>query len=170
MRKITKRSAAIVAASVIAVGGGGAAWAFANGWFDGSGSGTAASSEIKPVTADVSLVGKLWPNKAVDATINFGNYNEFPVIPTNVNAASAPVISVFDANGTTPTASNICSGADAKLSLGDIPDTVVNAGTFKQVNAPSFIGMGSDAGPGCANKVFKITFKMDGEIASAPAS
>jgi hypothetical protein len=165
MRKFTKRSAAITAAAVIAVGGGGAAFAAASGWFDGKGTANAASAEIKPVTVEVTPAGKLWPNKAVDATINFGNYNEYPVKPTNVNTSTALDVKVFDADGTTPTDPSACSAANASLSLGNFTPVVVDPGTFKQISATGFVGMGPNAPITCANKIFKITFKVDGEIA-----
>src|SRR4051794_25358828 len=80
MRKITKRSAAIIAASVIAVGGGAAAWA--GGWLaKGTATGTASTSDIIPISATVSLgAAKIYPGISTTATATVNNPNDFNVI------------------------------------------------------------------------------------------
>lgn len=99
MRKITKRSAAIIAASVIAVGAGAAAWAAVNGWdITGSGTATGKAASIVPMTASADMRGvKVYPGLVTTVTTLVTNANDFPVKlnttavqPTGVEVSGTP--------------------------------------------------------------------------------
>jgi hypothetical protein len=167
MRKITKRSAAVAGAIVIAIGGGTAAFAYASGWFNGTGNLTATSATVQPVTATITAVGNVWPNHAAAASVSIGNFNQYPVTAKAVDTASPPVVTVFDnaaaANNNTP--STACAASDADIVLGAVVETTLAGGATKNVTFPNFVTMADTAHQNCAGKVFKVTFKINGEIA-----
>ena len=142
MGKITKRSAAIVGGSILAVTGGTAAFAYASGWFTGTGSVAASSSEIKVVNAVVTLGNtaetRLYPGKVVPITANVTNPNDYPVRITGITVDNV-------------TAKPGCGKAQADLSFGTVP-----LGSIK---------MGPAADPACANASFTVTAVLAGEIA-----
>jgi hypothetical protein len=79
MRKITKRSAAIITASIVGVGALGGV-AMANGWLvGGKGYASAAGSTVTDMRADITLSGKLFPGAVLTANALVDNPNEFPV-------------------------------------------------------------------------------------------
>jgi hypothetical protein len=82
MRKITKRSAAVIAATVVAIGGG-AAWA---AWsISGKGSASAASGTAVPLTViSEPTVDVLLPGSQSDVTFKVKNTNSFPVTITSM--------------------------------------------------------------------------------------
>lgn len=166
MRKLTKRSAAVAAAVVVAVGGGGAAWAYGNGWFNGTGTVTAQASAIQPVTATITGVSDVWPGHAVNASVSIGNFNQYPVKATAVKA-EAPVVKVYDNASavTADTVSGECAPGDAKILLGTLStQPVIPAGQTVGATFANFVGMDGAAHQACAGKIFKVTFKLDGEI------
>ncbi|XVV11940.1 hypothetical protein ACQP2X_45185 [Actinoplanes sp. CA-131856] len=157
MRKFTKRSAAIVAGSVMAVAGGTAAFAYASGWFSGNGTAYAASSTIGNVTATANLgnapANRLYPNKAVavtTATVN--NPNDYPVRITGVTVTNV-----------TSTKAG-CGAGEAKLTFIDVPTIDLATGTHTDV-ALGKVKMDEQAMPVCAGAVFTITASLVGEIA-----
>jgi hypothetical protein len=161
MRKITKRSAAITAATVIALGGG-AAWAAAN-WFSGSGTATASASSVQNVTAIGTVSDKLWPGRKLNAAVSITNPNDYPV---RVTGATISSLGVANAEGG-------CTLAEAKLSLGNVPNGVVVNGkpaasstvTPVDFTFPEFIRMATDASPACANATFTVSLTLEGAVA-----
>jgi len=157
MRKITKRSAAIIGATVVAIGGG-AAWA-ATSWFTGTGSATASSSKIEIVTATGTVADKLYPGKSATAVVTATNPNDYPV---SITGAKDLVVEV--------TGDPKCKPGDAKLSLNPAPANTIpaksgaTAGTLTG-DWTNFVTMGKDASPDCAGAQFKLTFKLDGAVA-----
>jgi hypothetical protein len=83
MRKITKRSAAIIAASVIAIGGAGAAWA---AWtFSGTGNASVSAATATPLTVTGETVaGPMVPGTAVNVSFTVKNPNSFPVLINSI--------------------------------------------------------------------------------------
>lgn len=78
MRKITKRSAAVITAVVVAVGGAGAAWAVWLSTASGTVEGTAgAAGEVKVTSATVD--GAVVPGDPADVKITVENKNSYPV-------------------------------------------------------------------------------------------
>jgi hypothetical protein len=160
MRKITKRSAAIIGATVVAIGGG-AAWA-ATSWFDGSGSARANSSTIKKVVAVATVAENLYPGKNADASVTVTNPNDYRV---HITGANTPVVTVLGPAG------SACTGADAKLKLGAVPENAFVDG--KTAAGPGtgtgtwtgFIQMESDASAACAGAAFKVEFTLAGAVA-----
>ncbi|MEV6629496.1 hypothetical protein AB0M54_01940 [Actinoplanes sp. NPDC051470] len=163
MRKITKRAAAVVAASVIAVGAGGAAFAYAAGWFNGSGTVVATSSTIQPVTASINIGSsdstRLFPGKTIAVTApSVVNNNDYPVQINNVTSF------------TLTSTKAACGAAEADLSFADFPDATVPAhSTASNVNLGSMT-MAQTADPACAGAVFTVSAVLGGEIGQAPAA
>ena len=91
MRKITKKSAAILAGGVVAVAGAGGAYAYWTG--GGSGTGSAAAGTNSPITVvQTSTVAGLAPGTAPQALSgNFNNSNSSSVYVTSVSATVGTV-------------------------------------------------------------------------------
>jgi hypothetical protein len=84
MRKITKRSAAVVTAAVVAVGGAGAAWA---AWsLNSSHETTATAGEATPLdVTNLQIVGTLLPGSTSSVKFTAHNSNSFPVQISNIS-------------------------------------------------------------------------------------
>ncbi|MEU8814474.1 hypothetical protein [Actinoplanes sp. NPDC048796] len=157
MRKFTKRSAAIVAGGVMAVAGGTAAFAYAQGWFKGNATAYAASSTIGDVTAQVDLTvsptNRLYPNKAVPVTTaTITNPNDYPVRITGATVTNV------SSNKTG------CGTNEAKLSIINVPTLDLPQGTHNNQSL-GFVKMSEFAEPVCAGASFTITASLVGEIA-----
>ncbi|GIM91231.1 hypothetical protein [Paractinoplanes toevensis] len=172
MRKMTKRSTAVVAGAAVAVLGGTAAFAAISGWFNGSSSyASAQSAEIKPVQAQVTALGNLWPGRPVNASVTVGNYNEYKVKATAIDASSIKVYAyntAADANADTANSAalNTCNETNADIHLAAWPGALsVNPGSWSTPQTfTNFVGMGDGGAVACANKALKITFTLQGEI------
>ena len=118
MRKITKRSAAVIGAAVIAIGGGAAAWA-AGGWsVSGSGTGDASAASINLLSAP-SPMGPLpvSPGLVTTVTTKVNNPNDFPVLLNSNNVSPTDVVVT---GGTSPANASACDA-----SLTGAPTTLV---------------------------------------------
>ncbi len=156
MRKITKRSAAVVAGSVLALTGATAAFAYANGWFSGSGTAYAHGSTIQTVTAliDSRTVGNIYPGKELAVTGTLNNPNDYTV---KINAIAVGSVS-SDKSG--------CDSNTAGLSFTEPPSNLLVAhGSFDNVPLGK-LTMNQYADPSCSGATFTITATMTGEIAS----
>ncbi|MDY7084518.1 MAG: hypothetical protein SYR96_05375 [Actinomycetota bacterium] len=162
MRKFTKRSAAIVTGSVLAVAGGTAAFAYASGWFEGSSTTQVTTSTIRNVTATVNLRGNadnnFYPGKAVPITnATVTNPNDFPVQITGLNNI---VVSGKDG----------CDQSKARFEL-----TNLTTQTFDKSASPTTdvalgtLTMSRTADPACAGGNLTITATLTGGIAEAAA-
>ncbi|GAA4930548.1 hypothetical protein [Actinoplanes utahensis] len=164
MGNFTKRSAAVVAGSVLAVAGGTAAFAYAQGWFSGNGTVYAASSSILPVRATANLgsttTSRLYPGKTVAITsASLNNPNDYPVQVTEI------AISNVTSN------KQGCGAGEAKLEFGAVPaGTTVASGTTATAVSLGSITMDEEALPVCAGAVFTITANLTGGIADAAGS
>jgi hypothetical protein len=164
MRKITKRSTAIIGATVVALGGG-AAWAATSGWFNGTGDVTAQSAEVKQVTATASVADALWPKRTVNATLSIGNYNSYPVTANGIQDGSIAVSAYDNAtDAAANTLSQTCDGNSADIHLGTFSSVDVDAGAWATPTFSNFVSMGPNAPVNCANKIFKIHFVMTGDV------
>jgi hypothetical protein len=154
MRTITKRSAAIASAAVLAVGAAGGAWAA--GWLvNGTGSATATTASITDMTATVEVVGNLYPGKQIDAVAKVTNPNEFPVTITDI---SNLVLTVTKNNSVNA----LCTIANAKIVPSFPASATINAGAVNQeITIP--VAMGTDASADCAGSAFLLGFKFKGE-------
>jgi hypothetical protein len=84
MRKITKRSAAVITAAVVAVGGGAAAWA---AWsVSGSATASASAGSAAPVgVVNAQLTGPLVPGAGTGVQFKVTNTNPFKVRVTGAS-------------------------------------------------------------------------------------
>jgi hypothetical protein len=158
MGNFTKRTAAMVAGSIFAVAGGTAAFAYAQGWFSGNGTVTAASSAILPVTATTNLgatsESRLFPGRTVPiSAVTVTNPNDYPV---QINAITVSALTTNKAG---------CGIDEADLSFGAVPaGTTMGAGQSANVPLGS-ITMAQTADPACAGASFTVTATLAGEIA-----
>jgi hypothetical protein len=84
MRKITKRSAAIAAAAVLAVGAAGGA--YAAGWLvNGEATASATAAEAKDLNATVTVNGAVYPGASLPVTVAVNNENAFAVKVTKID-------------------------------------------------------------------------------------
>jgi hypothetical protein len=155
MRKITKRSAAVVAGSVLALTGATAAFAYASGWFSGSGTAYAHGSTIQTVTAviDSRSVGNIYPGKELAVSGTVTNPNDYTV---KINSIAV---------GSVSTGNSACDAASG-LSFTEFPSNLLVAhGSFDAVPLGK-LTMNQYADPSCSGATFTITATMTGEISS----
>jgi hypothetical protein len=165
MRKITKRSAATLAATVIAIGGGTAAFAYATGWFKGSGDVKATSSAIQTVTAVVDLPSsdpakRLFPGRTFAVTGTVTNPNDYKV---RINSASVSGISATKADNSVNSACGSNGSAGLALALPSA-GLVINPGTGTPNVALGNLSMAEGASPDCANSRITATLTLTGEL------
>jgi hypothetical protein len=159
MRKITKRSVALVAGSVLAVAGGTAAFAYASGWFNGNATVTAAASTIQTVQVQIPIANtqltRLWPGHEVTLpSVSINNPNDYPVKINTIGVQNVTSANKPD-----------CGKDQAHLSFGVVPaSTVLQPGTNSGVNLGK-ITMGDDAEAKCSGAGLVVTANMTGEIA-----
>ncbi|WP_250003040.1 hypothetical protein [Actinoplanes sp. M2I2] len=160
MRQFTKRSAAIVTGSVLAVAGGTAAFAYASGWFQGSSTTQVTTSTIKNVTATVNLRGNadnnFFPGKAVDITnASVTNPNDFPVQLTGLTN-----IAVSGKEG--------CTQEQAGFTLTNLTNRTFDKSATPVTNVPlGTLTMSRTADPICAGGSLVVTATLQGGIAEA---
>ncbi|KUL29077.1 hypothetical protein [Actinoplanes awajinensis] len=161
MRKLSKRSTAVVAGVAVVVIGGGAAWA-ATGWtIPGTGTANASAATIKPVTATSTFASNIFPDANINFSTKFSNPNEFAVILTGAISITGAVVTPADANATT------CAAAldDAGMFETSFPGSPkLEANTDTTVAATVKIGSLPEA---CASKTIKISYSVPGVSAGA---
>jgi hypothetical protein len=153
MRKITKRSIAIVAASAIAVGGGAAAWAMWTSTGTASVSATAGSAAPLGVSA-TSVTGTLVPGSKGNVLFTVTNDNNYPV---QVNALSlggfaADSLAACDAAATFQQA--------ASATLPSSLSTPIAAHTSIPVTWNDAIELKADPDNDCQDQGFHFTVSM----------
>ena len=159
MRKITKRSAAIIAAAVVGVGAIGGV-AMANGWLaEGTATGTAQSSDLQAISANITLNGKIYPGVTRTATAVIANPNDFNVA---LDRAGAPTFAATFLG--TGAANNACKDtlkADS-ISIGGLTgSTIVPAKkTNHQISLPVTVSPSLDKA--CAGSEIKMTMTFGG--------
>ena len=166
MRKMTKRSTAIVAASVIAVGGAGAAWA---AWtVNGGGTAQASASSAKQLVvssvAVSDLNGGLYPGGSTAITIKVKNKNPFPTRLTSVTLGAVTV----DAEHPGCQVANVQVVRNPALPA----DVTVAAGTEaapfeKDIVLANAISMIADAEDGCQGAGFTVAATISAQSAAS---
>jgi hypothetical protein len=159
MRKITKRSAAVVGAIVIAIGGGTAAFAYASGWFQGGGTATATSASIKPVTATIVIPGTahLFPGATVPVKGSVTNPNEYKVEVIGVSISDVTSTKGGANNGgCAKTTADLSAAFAGKFTLA--PKQTVDNWTIGSIT------MGQLAVPQCADSSITATLVFAGQL------
>lgn len=163
MRKITKRSAAVIAAAVVGVGALGGV-AMANGWLvGGKGYASAAGSTVTDMRADITLSGKLFPGAALTATALVDNPNDFRVKLTSIKN---PAITASKGGG----ANYTCVTDLGKAGLTSITPTIPNKAPEipaktdnESITLPLTITQ--DFPQSCADTLINLTFDFEGTSA-----
>ncbi|GAA2869366.1 hypothetical protein Acy02nite_41230 [Actinoplanes cyaneus] len=156
MRKLSKRSTAVIAGVAVVAIGGGAAWA-ANGWnIGGSGSADAEAATITDLTATSTLAGKIYPGVTTKVNSGVINLNDFPV---QLTASSAAVTS-FD--GTADPTCKSALAANPGIFTTTFPDSpTIPAKATSAVPIESTVTIG-DLPQACAGKAIKINYTFQG--------
>lgn len=164
MRNFTKRTAAIVGATVIAVGGGTAAFAYASGWFNGGYSASAVSSDIQDVTATVTVANtaenRLFPGKTINVTGTLTNPNDYAVKINSVEIVGVTSTKGGGNNGA-------CSGAAANLSATLAATYTLTPGQSASNLPIGSLTMGQNAVKECAGSVITTNLKFNGELVAS---
>jgi hypothetical protein len=161
MRKITKRSVAIVAAAVVGIGGAGAAWAYWTSNGTQVVSGTAGTSA--PVTiSNFSVQGNVAPTNPVDVVFQINNPNNYPVTIgtlslTNFTASSGACTAAlaaatfeFNDDAVAPTVPKIVANG--------------NSGSITWVDA---VRLTENPANECKGENFSFTINVDADSAAA---
>jgi hypothetical protein len=152
MRKLSKRSTAVIAGVAIVVIGGGAAFA-AQGWtIDGAGKADGKAAEIKDLSASSTFGANLYPGVKVSLATKFKNPNEFPVVLTGAIAVKSATVAPADAT---------CSTAltQGGMFTTTFPGTEEIAPGEKDVTSEVTIG---DIPEECAGKKIRVEYTFDG--------
>jgi hypothetical protein len=159
MGKSTKRSVAIAAAAVVTVGAAGAA--YAAGWLiNGSGAATASTSAIKPMHADISITGNVYPGKKADAVVLVDNPNDFPVILTGLTPGSFTVTKKVGPGSPNPTCAAKLSEDSLKVNLAGGPFQVEGKTENKEFIIPVTVSDTLDAS--CSGSAIAMSFTFTG--------
>ena len=156
MRKITKRSAAVIAASALAVGGAGAAWAAWN--LTGSGSTSAKASTAQNLTIDSVQVVGLSPGNKSDIKFTAKNPNAFPVQITGITITGVHSGTAATCADTNVAALNFDQPAPADLTVTAAAGAVPG---LKDITVPDAVKMIADAANGCQGAVFSVDLHLD---------
>lgn len=158
MRKITKRSAAIGAASLLAVGAGAAAWAA--GWgVTGAGTASASTSAIKPLSATAELNGNVYPGKVTTATIKVTNTNDFPVNLTGVTPGTFSATKKVGAGSPNPACAATLTASSVTMDLSGT-HKVDGEGAVTTFDVPVMVSDSLDAS--CAGSAITMAFTFAG--------
>jgi hypothetical protein len=162
MRKITKRSAIIATAAVVAVGGAGAAFA---AWsLNGSGDASTTAGSASPLTVSgVQVVGTLVPGSKASVQFTAQNPNSFPVKISGIQYSDVVVTGA----GMTGCPTNNLQ----QVGLTDAPlptDLALPAspagGSTKTITYANSVRLKANPDNGCQNATF--SFKVNLTVAS----
>jgi hypothetical protein len=153
MRKITKRSAAIIAATALAVGGAGAAWA---AWtLSGSATATVSAGSAVPLTVtNAALTGSLVVGSTSGVTLKISNNNAFPVSVTGAT--------ISDISG-----GPACGSANFDNGTGAFPTTAIAKNADAVVAWPDAIKMQPTAVDGCQGATVTFNLAVSGVSAAS---
>jgi hypothetical protein len=160
MRKITKRSAAIITAAVVAVGGAGAAWA---SWFSSKTVDVGATSgKSLPLGVEaVSLTGPaLVPGKTQGITFKVTNPNSYPV-----------KMKTFS-HGDFTTTKATCDASSFVVPAGFVVPPAFYTTTIQGEKTATFTwdgfaSLSADPDNDCQDAPFKVSITVDGESAAS---
>jgi hypothetical protein len=163
MRKITKRSAAVIAASAVAVVGAGAAWA---AWsLNGSTTTTASAGDVQALdVTNASVTGSLVPGSVHDVVFTAANQNSFPVVINSVSitnvTADAGHPGCVGANNVKQAATTLPANDRTLAAKGqnDASKSFTLAGGLRMVADPS---------EACKGASFSITITLNAASTSA---
>ncbi len=158
MGKNTKRGAVVATVAAVAVGGLGVT-AWAAGWLaTGTATGTAQTSEIKPLAATITLDGKIFPGAKLTALAKVANPNEFKVA---LNKAEPPTF-VAKNSGTqigNVTCTSKLSASVIKIGGLDGSATIAAGATEQEIKLPVPV---EDIDQSCAGSDITMTMKFGG--------
>ncbi|AGZ45992.1 hypothetical protein [Actinoplanes friuliensis] len=160
MRKITKRSAAIIAAAVVGVGALGGV-AMANGWLvGGKGYATASGAKVSDMRADVTLDKNIYPEVSLTATALVDNPNEFNVELTGIKNPAVTASRGGAANPGCVTALNNLGLAAVTPTLPGTAPIIAKQSTDKTVSLPLTIA--KEFPLACQDSIINLTFDFEG--------
>ncbi|MFC7527845.1 hypothetical protein [Actinoplanes sp. GCM10030250] len=163
MRKFTKRSAALITAGVVAVGGAGAAYA---AWLlSGTGTASASASEVQQLQVSaISVTPAFFPGSTNNLVFTVTNPNPFPVEVTSITVPGI-ASTVEDSE----CADNNVTYDPAPAAAVDVPNLgPAGSGTAAQtVTLTGALGMIDDAQDGCQGVAFDYSVTVSGQSAAS---
>ncbi|GIF10789.1 hypothetical protein [Actinoplanes teichomyceticus] len=157
MRKLTKRSAAVLTGAAVLVIGAGAAFA-AIGWsIDGTGRASGKAAEVKALTATSTFAGNLYPGARVELATRVKNPNEFTVTLDGTVGVAGATVTPADANATDCQNTLVGTPGIIDATFPGTPD--IPPGPESDVPASVRIG---DLPQTCAGKTIKIDYTFKG--------
>lgn len=150
MGRFTKRSAAIVAAAVVAVGGAGAAYAAWN--VNSAANVTVTAGSAAQVTVSAENVTGLHPGGVKPVKVTIANPNPFNVKITSI---TGPVITGGGECASDETGIVVAKNLPAPIVLGK------NMGS-KTIDIPNVISMTNESATECQGKSFNFEFTLVG--------
>ena len=152
MGKFTKRSAAIAAAAVVAVGGAGAAYAAWN--VNSTADVKVTAGQAAAVTVTASAVSGLVPGASAPVTVKIANSNQFNVEITEI---TGPVITVKDGGD--------CDSSESGIVITQkLPKPIVLGKGMAEKTIPisDVVKMTNDSATECQGKEFNLRFTLVG--------
>jgi hypothetical protein len=161
MRKITKRSAVIVTAAVVAVGGAGAAFA---AWsLNSSKDASTVAGKATPLNVtNLQIAGTLVPGTPVSVKFDAANPNSFPVAVSNITFSD-----IRTSNPSACPANNLVPNPDATLPTGMSFGASGSETASKNITYANALQLKADPDDACQNATF--AFKVNLVVASTNA-
>jgi hypothetical protein len=158
MRKLTKRSTAIIAASVVAVGAAGAAYAWS---LTATGTTTASAAEKGSIAVNnVTTIGKLYPTGKSGISFTVTNNADYPIVPKTVT------ITGVTTESTTCAATNVSAVNTGAFTL-VLPPTIASKTTSTPITVANAVEMKADAPEGCIGQAFDVEVTVSADTPSA---
>ena len=159
MRKITKRTATIVATAALGVGALGAT-AWASGWFKSSTTGSVTTATAAPITGNVAITSLLYPTGSGNVTLTVANPNKYKMKITGISIASGETIS----GGCTAENSGITFDSPTNLVLPEVTVKTATPANYTITGLAHMASWADDACEGITGTDFKVT--LNGSIVS----
>jgi hypothetical protein len=157
MRKNTKRGLIAGAAAVATVGVGATAWAA--GWLvTGGGHGSASTSALKPLHANVTVTGNIYPGRTGEAVALVDNPNDFPVLLDGI--APTKFTATKKTGGDNPECAASLTPGTITAALPDIPPRIAAAAVDQSLLLP--IAVSPELDVACAGSTITMYYTLSG--------
>jgi hypothetical protein len=144
-------------AAIAAVGVGATAWAA--GWLvAGSGTASASTSALKPIHADVTVTGNIYPGRTGEAVALVDNPNDFPVLLTGITPGALTATKKTGGDNTACAATLTATTITATMP--DAPSNIDAGAVDQSLTIP--ISVSPDLDVACAGSAIRMSFTFSG--------
>jgi hypothetical protein len=158
MRKNTKKALLVGAAAVATVGVGATAWAAAGWTVTGGGTVNASTSAIKPLHADVTVAGNIYPGSTGEAVALVDNPNDFPVLLDGITPGKFKATK--KTGGDNPQCTATLTAATITTTLPDVAPKIAARAVDQQLLLP--ISVSPDLDAACAGSTITMYYTLAG--------